>query len=69
MAGLRIVLTGGPEQVRQGDWIREVDNLHDKVKIMSGSGYEHFSHNGEVVDIDGVALPVFHWCGTTKIAE
>ena len=68
MASSRIVLTGGPDQLRENR-VEEVDNLDDKVKISFASGYEHFSHSGEVTEVDGVILPVFHWCARTKIAE
>ncbi|WP_033289418.1 DUF5988 family protein [Amycolatopsis jejuensis] len=69
MASVRIVLTGGPAELPEGGRVAEVDNLCDKVKISFGSGYEHFSHHGEVTEVDGVRLPVFRWCERTKIAE
>jgi hypothetical protein len=68
MGSLRIVLTGGPDRLHDG-CVEEVDNLDDKVKISFASGYEHFSHSGEVTEVDGAVLPVFHWCERTKIAE
>lgn len=69
MTSLRIVLTGGPDQLHEGGCVKEVDNLDDKVKISFASGYEHFSHSGEVTEVDGDFLPVFHWCEKTRIAE
>jgi len=41
----------------------------EKVKILSGAGYEHFVHNGEFITVDGENLPVFQWSERTKIAE
>ncbi|WP_245787162.1 DUF5988 family protein [Amycolatopsis saalfeldensis] len=68
MGSLRIVLTGGPDRLQDG-WVEEVDSLDDKVKISFASGYEHFSPTGEVTEVDGAVLPVFHWCARTEIAE
>jgi hypothetical protein len=49
--------------------ILEVADLADKVKIAFGAGYEHFRPSGETSLVDGEKLPVFRWCGATRIAE
>ncbi|MFD2467952.1 DUF5988 family protein [Amycolatopsis silviterrae] len=68
MEKVRIVLAGGPAELRESA-VTEVDSLHEKVKIAFASGYEHFSHSGEVAEVDGAVLPVFRWCARTRIAE
>ncbi|GAA1012181.1 hypothetical protein Aple_008470 [Acrocarpospora pleiomorpha] len=67
MTSTRIVLDGGPE-FKYGH-VRPTDDGSEKVKILLGSGYEHFVHNGEFLEIDGENLPVFQWSARTKIAE
>jgi hypothetical protein len=69
MIRTRIVLAGGPEQLPEAVRIQEVGSLKDKVKVHFASGYEHFTHSGEVAEVDGDHLPVFQWCGQTRIAE
>ncbi|MEC3979335.1 DUF5988 family protein [Amycolatopsis sp. H20-H5] len=69
MVSLRVVLAGGPEKLCETARVREVRNLTDTVKLSFASGYEHFAHSGETAEIDGYRLPVFQWCGQTRIAE
>lgn len=69
MEQIRVVLIGGPAQLRADDRIRYVADLADKVKVPAGNGYEHFRANGESRTVDNLELPVFAWCGRTKIAE
>ncbi|MGW0594923.1 DUF5988 family protein [Streptosporangium sp. NPDC002607] len=69
MTSAKIVLAGGPERLFTRDHVRRTDNPNEKVKILLGSGYEHFVHNGEFLVIEGEDLPVFQWSERTKIAE
>ncbi|PSL51927.1 hypothetical protein B0I31_1163 [Saccharothrix carnea] len=69
MNKIKVVLVGGPEQLREDDRIRYVTDLADKVKVPAGNGYEHFRANGESRTVDDFEVPVFAWCGRTKIAE
>lgn len=66
MGVIRIVLAGGPHDLPETNRVHEIDSIEDKVKVCFGAGYEHFSHQGEFSDEH---LPVFEWCGRTKIAE
>ncbi|WP_269810034.1 DUF5988 family protein [Kineosporia rhizophila] len=65
---MKALLTGGPETA-MGSGIVEVQNLAETVKIAFAAGYEHFRHHGEVRHVDGQEMPVFAWCGRTRIAE
>ena len=69
MATSKIVLVGGPESRSATARILDVADLTDKVKIAFGAGYEHFLPSGETSIVDGEHLPVFSWCGATRIAE
>lgn len=69
MANSKVVLVGGPEYLPAAVRILEVADLTDKVKIAFGAGYEHFLPSGETSIVDGEHLPVFSWCGATRIAE
>ncbi|MGW2153946.1 DUF5988 family protein [Nonomuraea sp. NPDC001699] len=69
MTSARIVLDGGPQcSFKYGHSPLSGDG-QEKVKIILGSGYEHFVHTGEYVMIDGENLPVFQWFERTKMAE
>jgi hypothetical protein len=66
----RVTLIGGPADLSATDRTREVaTGLEEKVKIPHGAGYEHFRHDGEFSVVDGVEAAVFHWCGSTRVAE
>jgi len=65
----KIVLSGGPERLSGQGPVRTMVAPEEKVKILSGAGYEHFVHNGEFITVDGENLPVFQWSERTKIAE
>jgi hypothetical protein len=69
MVNARVLLVGGPEYLPGTVRVQEVDDLEEKVKVAYGAGYEHFSNSGEVSLVDGEHLPVFRWCGKTKVAE
>lgn len=69
MASAKIVLSGGPERFSHRGHVRSSVGPEEKVKILSGAGYEHFVHNGEFLTVDGESLPVFQWSERTKIAE
>jgi len=69
MDNLRVLLVGGPESLSEGERVREVTDLSEKVKVVVGAGYEHFSRTGETSVVAGEQLPVFHWCGKTWVAE
>lgn len=66
---IRVVLAGGPASVADDDRIQEVTSLADNVKLPMLGGYEHFRHLGRHRVIEGCQLPVFEWCGRTKVAE
>ena len=65
----KVLLAGGPAQLPGRDGVAEVAVLAEKIKIAFASGYEHFADSGEVSVVDGEHLPVFSWCGRTRIAE
>jgi Family of unknown function (DUF5988) len=69
MVNSKVLLVGGPEQLPGALRVQEVDDLEEKVKVAYGAGYEHFAHSGEVSLVDGEPLPVFRWCGKTRVAE
>jgi hypothetical protein len=69
MGAITIVLAGGPNDLPVTRRVHEIENIEDTVKICFGAGYEHFSYQGEFSNVDGDRLPVFQWCGNTKIAE
>lgn len=69
MGAIRIVLAGGPKDLPATRRIHETESIEDTVKICFGAGYEHFSHQGEFSGRDSDRLPIFQWCGSTRIAE
>jgi len=69
MAYTRVMLAGGPIDLRDSDRVHDLSSLDDEVKITRRAGYEHFSHCGDFSTIDGDLVPVFHWSGRTKFAE
>jgi hypothetical protein len=69
MVKSKVVLVGGPESLPVTARVQEVADLADKVKVVFGAGYEHFMPSGETFFVDGEPLPVFRWCGVTRIAE
>lgn len=69
MDKIKVVLVGGSALVREDARIHFVADLADTVKVPAGNGYEHFRANGESRRVDDLELPVFAWCGRTKIAE
>jgi hypothetical protein len=69
MANSKVFLVGGPESLPAAARVRVVADLADKVKVPFGCGYEHFVSSGEISVVDGEELPVFSWCGATRIAE
>ena len=69
MTSTRIVLDVGQERIFANGGVQPQGERSEKVKILHGSGYEHFVHNGEFLVIDGENLPVFQWAERTRIAE
>ena len=69
LTATKVVLVGGPKQVVEATPVPEVSGLDQKVKIAFACGYEHFTHNGEFLMVDGESRPVFQWCDRTNIAE
>jgi hypothetical protein len=69
MAYKKVLLIGGPDYFPGSARFQEVLDLTEKVKIALRGGYEHFSQSGEVLWFDGELLPVFRWCGKTRVAE
>ena len=69
MINSKVVLVGGPESLPIAARILEIPDATDKVKIPFGAGYEHFLASDETSIVDGERLPVYRWCGATRIAE
>lgn len=69
MNKIKVLLVGGPAMLGEDDRLRYVTELGEKIKLPIGNGYEHFQANGESCIVDGSELPVFAWCGGTKVAE
>jgi len=69
MVAVRVLLSGGPDQLPEFARMREVKDLAEKVKIPFASGYEHFVHSGDECEVDGFRMPVFEWCDRTRVAE
>ncbi|MEV4056004.1 DUF5988 family protein [Amycolatopsis sp. NPDC049688] len=70
MAKIRVTLSGGPAELaeRHREWT--VGSIGEVAKVSFGAGYEHFSHDGEFTTTSsGDQLPVFAWCGRTRVAE
>ncbi|WP_103347756.1 DUF5988 family protein [Amycolatopsis sp. CA-128772] len=70
MAKIRVTLSGGPAELaeRHREWT--VGSIGEVAKVSYGAGYEHFSHDGEFTTTSGGdQLPVFAWCGRTRVAE
>ncbi|GAB3476878.1 DUF5988 family protein [Amycolatopsis cihanbeyliensis] len=69
MPGIKAELVGGPATLSEVDRRREVVDLGEQVKINTGAGYEHFSHNGQFDTVSGEKVAVFAWTGRTRVAE
>lgn len=69
MANLKVLLVGGPDYFPGSARFQMVADLTEKVKVAIRDGYEHFTHSGEVSFVNGERLPVFRWCGKTRVAE
>jgi len=69
MTRMTIALVGGPDSIVATERPGAVDGLTEKVKIFVGNGYEHYAHSGEYLTVQGDRIPVFSWCGRTKVAE
>lgn len=70
MTNIKVTLSGGPAEL--GEQHREwtVGGLGEVAKVSFGAGYEHFSHAGEfTTSSGGDQVPVFAWCGRTRVAE
>ncbi|GAA2794966.1 MULTISPECIES: DUF5988 family protein [Crossiella] len=65
----RIFLSGGPAELSLIEPVRNVDRLDQKIKVAFGAGYEHFAYHGQNQSVGEENLPVYNWCGRTKIAE
>ncbi|MCO1575792.1 MULTISPECIES: DUF5988 family protein [unclassified Crossiella] len=65
----RIFLSGGPVEQSRIEQVWHVDRLDEKIKVAFGAGYEHFAYHGQNRRIGEENLPVYTWCGSTKIAE
>ena len=69
MINSKVMLVGGPKSLPVAARILEIPDVTDKVKIAFGAGYEHFMATDEIFIVDGERLPVFRWCGATRLAE
>ncbi|GHG31083.1 MULTISPECIES: DUF5988 family protein [Amycolatopsis] len=70
MTDIKVTLSGGPAELieRHREWT--VGSIGEVAKVSFGAGYEHFSHHGEFATTDsGDQVPVFAWCGRTRVAE
>ena len=70
MAKIKVTLSGGPAELieRHREWT--VGSIGEVAKVSFGAGYEHFSHGGEFTTTSsGDQVPVFAWCGRTRVAE
>jgi hypothetical protein len=70
MSKITVTLSGGPAELieRHGEWT--VGSIGDVAKVSYGAGYEHFTHEGEfTTTTGGTQVPVFTWCGRTRVAE
>ncbi|MEU3183367.1 DUF5988 family protein [Streptomyces sp. NPDC006923] len=65
---MRVMLSEGPKGTPL-TWEAESLNNGEKVKILSGNGYEHFEFAHRYAEFDGEVLPVYRWCYRTYIAE
>ncbi|HEY7143743.1 MAG TPA: DUF5988 family protein [Streptosporangiaceae bacterium] len=63
-----VILTGGPSLV-DGERIRYVENLEEKLKLLRGHHYDHFEPTGRSLLRDGLDLAVFSYSGFTRVAE
>jgi len=66
-----VLLVGGPHDLP--DTVRSTriaaGTVGNKIKVAYRSGYEHFEPATVPVDAAGSGPFVFHWAGSTKIAE
>lgn len=69
MEPIKVLLEGGPPTLSETDRVHEVAALNERVRLPRGNGYEHFAYTGGTRDLNGLTMPVFHWCHQTKIAE
>ena len=69
MDQIEVLLVGGPTGLADADRIRVVGTLVEKIKLLLGNGYEHFTYSGESRELNGSRVPVFRWCHRTKVAE
>ncbi|MET8999497.1 DUF5988 family protein [Amycolatopsis sp. Hca4] len=70
MPQIKVTLSGGPAELteRHREWT--VASIGEVAKVSFGAGYEHFSHDGEfTTSSSGDRVPVFAWCGRTRVAE
>jgi len=70
MTQIKVTLSGGPAELteRHREWT--VGSIGEVAKVSFGAGYEHFSHAGEFTTTgSGDQVPVFAWCGRTRVAE
>ncbi|MEU7145745.1 DUF5988 family protein [Nocardia sp. NPDC046473] len=69
MDAVTVVLVGGPERLPERERIRKTADVTEKIKVQFAGGYEHFAYTGDSVAREDGSLPVFKWCGRTKLAE
>ncbi|MEV7965876.1 DUF5988 family protein [Sphaerisporangium sp. NPDC088356] len=69
MFQIGVVLVGGPSYLSTDQRIQRVTTIAETLKLPVGGGYEHFTHQGETTEVDGVDFPVFRWFMHTAIAE
>ncbi|OLZ59174.1 hypothetical protein AV521_45985 [Streptomyces sp. IMTB 2501] len=65
-----VILQGGTSPYLPDDQrVLYVQHPDTKLKILRGNRHEHFEPTSETVLHQGVALQVFVWSGSTKVAE
>ena len=64
----RVYLSGGPGQLSLAPVV-DVECLNQELKLAFGAGYEHYAYHGQSRRVGEETLPVYDWCGRTKIAE
>ncbi|AGL15993.1 DUF5988 family protein [Actinoplanes sp. N902-109] len=69
MEAIKVFLSGGPGHFPNDKRLQVVDSLEHNFKCQFESGYEHFQHGGEFVNLNGEDLPVLAWHTRTFIAE
>lgn len=66
---VRVLLHGGPVDLPEAQRVQWVPAAQQTIKILYGSGYEHFERDVEPAGPGMDAPVVFRWHTRTRIAE